>query len=724
MHSPSDYRERVYAGVLGKIIGVYLGRPIENWSNKAIEAELGEIDYYVNERLKRPLVVTDDDISGTFIFVRALQDHSAGWNLTAEQIGQTWLDTLIEGKTILWWGGRYNSTEHTAYLNLKDGIPAPRSGAVATNGALVAEQIGAQIFIDGWAMVSPGDPERAAALAGRAASVSHGGAAVEAAQLLAAMEALAFVEKDLSRILDRAQALIPAGSVINRMVSDLRGWHASEPDWRKTLAKIQERYGYDRYPGICHMVPNHAVIHLGLLYGGDDFQRALMITNTAGWDTDCNSGNVGCFLGIKNGLSGLDDGPDWRGPVADRLYLPCAAGRLAITDAAQEAVVIANLGHSLAGESTWRPKGARFHFEFPGAVQGFVLDTRPDALGTGTIANVSGHSRLGHRSLAFKLEALAAPRVFRAVTATFVPPEALVQSGYQLLASPTLYPGHTVEADLSADPLNQHAVTATIFLEHYSEDGKLALLRGPAISLIPARNESLSWTLPPETPYPIARIGFELRAKQRVDGVIYLDRLDWCGVPAFEFGAHTPSVGIACRTWTHNLNEFRAGGELDQRLRSRKAPRSWFPQPDGVTEGYLSVASNDGWRMASLGGGEDWDNYRLSTVVNVVKADAWGVAVAHRGLLRYLAAEFSADGSAELVQHEFKPTVLARSNYAWTEGRDCGIEITLQGTQVRVTADDRPILEAKLSHSVAGGIALLARRGHATFRRITLAPVA
>ena len=43
-----------------------------------------------------------------------------------------------------------------------------------------------------------------------------------------------------------------------------------------------------------------------------------MIVNTCGWDTDCNSGNVGCLLGIKNGLAGLDAGPDWRGPVADR----------------------------------------------------------------------------------------------------------------------------------------------------------------------------------------------------------------------------------------------------------------------------------------------------------------------------------------------------------------------------------------------------------------------
>ena len=73
----------------------------------------------------------------------------------------------------MWWGGIGTSTEHTAYLRLAAGIPAPRSGSSALNTQVVAEQIGAQIFVDGWAMVAPGDPELAADLARRAGRVSH-----------------------------------------------------------------------------------------------------------------------------------------------------------------------------------------------------------------------------------------------------------------------------------------------------------------------------------------------------------------------------------------------------------------------------------------------------------------------------------------------------------------------------------------------------------------------
>src|SRR5579871_4606788 len=120
------------------------------------------------------------------------------------------------------------------------------------------------------------------------------------------------------------------------------------------------------------MIPNHALIIHALLHGEGDFQKSLMIVNTCGWDTDCNSGNVGCILGIRNGLSALSEGPDWRGPVADRLYLPTVDGGRCVTDAVSEALTIVNIGRALQGAAPIAPKeGARFHFTFPGSVQGF-----------------------------------------------------------------------------------------------------------------------------------------------------------------------------------------------------------------------------------------------------------------------------------------------------------------------------------------------------------------
>jgi hypothetical protein len=143
------------------------------------------------------------------------------------------------------------------------------------------------------------------------------------------------------------------------------------------------------------MVPNHALIILGLLYGKDDFQEAMKVVNTAGWDTDCNSGNLGCLLGIKNGLDGLDAGPDWRGPVADRLFLAAADGGRSVTDALSETYHIVNAGRALHKEAPLKPKnGARFHFDLPGSVQGFRAKSE-----LVTPENVAEHSQDGRHRL-------------------------------------------------------------------------------------------------------------------------------------------------------------------------------------------------------------------------------------------------------------------------------------------------------------------------------------
>ncbi len=148
-----------------------------------------------------------------------------------------------------------------------------------------------------------------------------------------------------------------------------------------------------------------------------------MIVNTCGWDTDCNSGNLGCLLGIRNGLAGFDRaGPDWRSPVADRLYLATADGGHAISDAVTETYHVVNSGRALAGEAPLAPKqGARFHFDLPGSVQGFRPEESVEVKGVATVENVVGHSKLGRRSLAIRYQGLALGRAARVAAPVFTP---------------------------------------------------------------------------------------------------------------------------------------------------------------------------------------------------------------------------------------------------------------------------------------------------------------
>ena len=380
----------------------------------------------------------------------------------------------------------------------------------------MAEQIGAQIFIDGWAMIAPGDPELAADLARRAASVSHDGEAIYGAQMVAAMEALAFVEPDIDTLIDAGLRTIPADSVIARMISDVRDWHAELPDWRLAREQIAANYGYDKFPGNCHMVPNHALIILGLLYGGGDFQKSLMITNTSGWDTDCNSGNVGCLLGIKNGLAGIDAGPDWRGPVADRLYQPTADGGRAITDAVIQTYQVVNIGRALHGEQPVAPKdGARFHFSLPGSVQGFVAEDTPETHGILTIGSdlLPGSDS---RALVLDYRHLAPGRCARAHTATFIPPEAIDMPGYTLLASPTLYSGQTVTARVQAGSTTP--VNCRMYAAVYGEKDALEIIYGPKLNWNPIRITSINGASPTRMERRLPALALNCRRRRGLMG--------------------------------------------------------------------------------------------------------------------------------------------------------------------------------------------------------------
>lgn len=715
---PTDYEERVYAGVLGKIIGVYLGRPFEGWSNKKIEEELGEIWYYVHEKRGVPLIVPDDDISGTFTFPRAFADYGFPYDITPEQVGKTWLNYLIENRTVLWWGGMGTSTEHTAYLRLKAGVMPPKSGSIEMNGQVVAEQIGAQIFIDGWAMLCPGDPDKAAALAQRAACVSHDGEAIYGAQVIAVMESLAFVEPDLNVLLDRAVSYIPRASVIYQLIQDLRQWKEAEPwDWRATLRKIEEKYGYDQFGGGCHMVPNHAIIHLALLYGDDDFQKSLMIANTAGWDTDCNSANVGCLLGIKNGLSSINHSADFRTPVADRLYLPTADGGRAITDATAVTYELVNTARQLQGKRPLAPNsGMQCHFALPGSLHGFLTEDSPESRGTTTLENVilgalaeGAGVAADERALKLTYKGIAPGRTARAATATFLPPEMLQHAGYGLQASPRLYPGQTVRARVVADDTNVRAAATRLYIRYFGKNDQLETLRGPLTHVDPGEFANLTWQLPDLGGKPIAEVGIKVSGNSG-NGAIYLDWLGWTGTPEVTLGEPEGLGGTQAwrRAWVNAAQRFESWG-----------------RPSGLP---YRIVQDEGTGMV-FQGGTDWTDYSVHTTVQAHLADGIGLVAAVRGLRRHLSLVLSPDGAARLIlTHDDKVEILSDSSIPWQLDHSYQLTISVHSDgRVTASVDDGSMLrflEGDLPAADAhGAVGLLASVANAYFGPVRVEPV-
>lgn len=431
-----EYLEKTYAAWLGKNIGIRLGAPVEGWTYEQIKEKYPVMDRYP---VDYGIFAADDDSNGPLFFVRALLEKDA---IEAKDIGDCFLDCLQEYSGFFWWGGVGVSSEHTAYENLKKGIAAPASGSMKTNGRTIAEQIGGQIFSDCWAYVAGYDPFLARDLAVKAASVTHDGNGIEGAKFVAVAITLAYQRKDIHEVLDEALSFLDRRKKYYKVAKDIIAYHRRhEDDWHDCFRYIRKNYGYDRFPGACHIIPNSALMVMAMCYGGNDFSKTLCILNEAGWDTDCNCGNVGSIMGALKGLEGIEE--KWILPINDVVNASSCIGCLNIQTISGSARMFADLACRLKG------------IEAP--------DTAPFALPYSYkgIRTRSGKIRIRDEKLQVRSRDIYAYGYYLA--------DDIYDARYDPEFSPVIEPGDEIEADIIGNDLHLDAyVTDCDGKEHVS----------------------------------------------------------------------------------------------------------------------------------------------------------------------------------------------------------------------------------------------------------------
>ncbi len=452
--STTEIFDRIYAGFLAKAIGVRLGAPVEPtiWSYERIRDTYGEVTQYLRDFKN---FAADDDTNGPVYFIRALRDY--GLQATAADVGRTWLNYAAEEHGMYWWGGFGNSTEHTAYKNLKAGIPAPQSGSIAQNGTTVAEQIGGQIFIDSWGWVNPTNPKRAAAMSAMAASVAHDGDGLNGARFCAAAIAQAFVAKSIDEIVETGLAEVDPASTYARVARAVIDFHKQNPaDWRACRAMLEAQWGYDRYPGVCHIIPNAGVTVMAILYGEGELTRTAEIATMAGWDTDCNAGNACAIVGTFQGVQ-----PSWdkyRKPINDFVVASGVIGTINVVDAPSFARELTVLALRLDGKeppALWvedfERRGVRFDFDAPGSTHGFRTEPFNQIEVKASKTKTGPNSRGSLEVLLDRLERGQGGRVF---WKPFYRRSDFDDERYRPMFTPLADAGQTVKFKLWLDPWN------------------------------------------------------------------------------------------------------------------------------------------------------------------------------------------------------------------------------------------------------------------------------
>ena len=669
--------EKLYAGLIGMDAGMRLGAPVENpfWTYERLQSYYGDIRGYLREQR---YYTADDDVNGPLIFVRALADNAMPETLTSEAVGETWLNYTRRGMGMFWWGGEDASTEHRAYMNLRRGVKAPRSGSIGENGKTAAEQIGGQIFVDAWGLICPGDPARASALAAAAASVSHDGSGVDGARFMAACIAAAYTASSLDEVLDTGLRFLPEKSDYRRVVETVRAYHRAHPaeaDFRACRAMIAREFREEAYPGGYHIVPNAGICILAMLYGKGDLGRSIEISVMCGYDTDCNASNIGTILGVLGGLGGVPE--RYRRPINDLVTLSSVSGYLNLVDLSDKAKELGALSCRMYGGALPngvvcpKPGELRLDFPFPGSTHGLELSDKAEH----TLRIVSGKAHSGMYCAELMTDGKCAGPVDLSFKAMLTRPD-LHEERYDPVFAAKVSPGQRVSVWMRSEQIAPAAVTVTPFVRRAMTGERVCM---PAAVLPEGEWTEIAFTVPDLGGDAVHDVGWTIAVQPDVApwvmGRVYVDEITVTGTMDYtvdfslqreEFSQLTP----------FSFNDCAGKREADaMRLTAEALP-------------YMSGA------QAYTGNYYLRDTAVAASVT--VETGGSGLVLLHgQGTRRYYALGFSAPGECAALRYEDGTVIkLAAVPFAWQPGREYALRAEAKGDTLTLSVDGTPVLEA------------------------------
>ena len=314
----NTYEDKLKGCWWGKVAGGTLGAPFEG--RRAVL----DVPFYVQEN---PAGIPNDDVDFQLVSLLACETYHN--KVDARILAEYWMSLVAVSI----------SEYGVAMNNLRCHLLPPLSGKVNnpcqnSNGAFIRSEI--------WACLCAGNPDIAVRYALEDASVDHFGEGVYGEIFCAAMEAYAFIESDINKIIDKALSFIPENSDLVKAIAVVRECYNSGMSWQdaryELLSKVPGSFGIS-YSNVAtgrdldlpkcepyYDAPNNiSLAILGLLYGVGDFEISLVITNPGGADTDCTAGFAGAVIGTILGYLHLPD--KWIKPLGSKLVTCCLCFR-------------------------------------------------------------------------------------------------------------------------------------------------------------------------------------------------------------------------------------------------------------------------------------------------------------------------------------------------------------------------------------------------------------
>jgi hypothetical protein len=291
-----ELKDKIKGGWAGQMVGVSFGFPTEfGYRERIIPND--ELPVWKPEMISEAL--QQDDLYVDITFAQVLDQK--GLDASTDDFGAM----FREAKYPLW------HANLSARRALRRGVPATLSGTPQYN--LHFQDIDFQIESDFIGLMSPGLPVASNELSFRAGRVINHADGIYGGMFISAMYGAAFFEEDPEQIVRNGLAVLPATSDYAQLIKDVLQWQQQTPtDWQSVWQKIHEKWNQGEMcpEGSLEVFNidakiNGAYVALGLLYGGSNFERTMVIATRAGQDSDCNPSSALGILGVMKGYKNI-----------------------------------------------------------------------------------------------------------------------------------------------------------------------------------------------------------------------------------------------------------------------------------------------------------------------------------------------------------------------------------------------------------------------------------
>ena len=288
--------DKLLGGWLGQMIGV-------SWAASTEFGYRGEIMPENRMPAWRPAMINDafaqDDLYVEIPFMEMMNKNGIDCdvNLIA--------DNFAKSEFPLW------HANYQARLNLQNGIKYPDSGSPLYN--IHADDIDWQIEADFLGMIYPGLVNRASERSFELGHIMNYGDGVYGGVFVTALHSAAYTAATLDEVIQAGLDAVPDGTLFKDTLLDVVSGYNRGDSWETVWKTLEDKWASTDKCTECagpiniDAKLNSAYVLIGLLYGGGDLEKTIIISTRCGQDSDCNPSTAASVLCNFLGASAIPD---------------------------------------------------------------------------------------------------------------------------------------------------------------------------------------------------------------------------------------------------------------------------------------------------------------------------------------------------------------------------------------------------------------------------------